>query len=374
MAFSPTCYWQFNNSDKRIVLIADPQMEGDGRVYHEGTYGQLNNDFNDLFYHFIFQNVYYFKRPDHVYMLGDLFSSQYIDNEEFSKRLTRYRKNFSPIHTRILPNVLLSNPFFSSLIINEKDNIPFMFNLTGNHDVGYGVEVNQYRMNRFTLAFGPQNRKDILFRNKKKEVWSVIINSMVLDGGYDRGTFMDTWSFLNETIKERDELIKNNNISIDILLFTHIPLHKPKGVCVDGPYIKWHGNDDNKLPMEQNFLTPSTSNYILNNLRPKFIFNGHDHFGCFKEHLNNKKEKILEYTVRSILGDFGGNVALFEFKEQSDGSIEYSYKDCRFYPTQMIVGFFIVIGVWLTLIVVYLILRVLKYILCCEFVRRKKQE
>jgi hypothetical protein len=83
------CNWVYPESN-RIVLLADPQMEGDSRVQREGLYGQLNNDFNDYYFKHIFSNINSFLKPDYVFVLGDIFSSQYISDYEFSIRKNRY--------------------------------------------------------------------------------------------------------------------------------------------------------------------------------------------------------------------------------------------------------------------------------------------
>lgn len=79
----------------RLVLIADPQIEGDAREQREGWYGKINNQFNDFYFKFVYRNVAAFLMPsDYVVFLGDLFSNQYIDNVEYEKRKHRFDFSF----------------------------------------------------------------------------------------------------------------------------------------------------------------------------------------------------------------------------------------------------------------------------------------
>ena len=193
---------------------------------------------------------------------------------------------------------------------------------------------------------------------------ALTLNSMVLDGGVDQEEFTSTWKIIDEVAKMKAEM----KDSLEILLLTHLPLHKPKGACVDHPFIRWTEGTD-KVPIEQNMLSPRVSQIILDKIKPKYIFNGHDHHGCQYKH----KEGTLEYTIRAVQGDFGGNVALFEFRENASGDIEYQYKDCSFYPTKALVGYFIGVGVWLACVILVLVLRLVLYILCCGFVKSGKK-
>jgi hypothetical protein len=72
-----------------------------------------------------------------------------------------------------------------------------------------------------------------------------------------------------------------------LLMFTHIPLHKPHGMCVDSPEVNrdWRGN-----VVSQNMLSEESSEWILNEIKPQFIFTGHDHEGCIYKHNENTTE------------------------------------------------------------------------------------
>jgi hypothetical protein len=100
---------------------------------------------------------------------------------------------------------------------------------------------------------------------------------MNLDSSSDATLQSEAWKHL-ERAKKRSQ-----KLGIPIILFLHIPLHKPEGTCVDYPYIRY---DSRGFVKEQMMLSETTSKRILNELNPIFIFNGHDHFGCFYKHNN----------------------------------------------------------------------------------------
>jgi len=109
----------FNDADSeaRILFLADPQMEGDSRIIRQGKYGELDLAVNDYYFRHIVSNLLYYLNPMCVFVLGDLFSSQSISDQEFAKRLERYRWIFQNV------------------------DVP-LYNITGNHDVGYAAEVS----------------------------------------------------------------------------------------------------------------------------------------------------------------------------------------------------------------------------------------
>ena len=58
-------------------------------------------------------------------------------------------------------------------------------------------------------------------------------------------------------------------------------------------------------------LTPSTTEALLRELKPAYVFSGHDHEGCRFVHPG----LIPEYTVRSVMADFSGYSAFFEIRQ-----------------------------------------------------------
>lgn len=91
--------------------------------------------------------------PTHVSVLGDLFSSQWIGDQEFDIRLARYRSIFQD-------PAVISQKAPSLLGLSSKDILnshPVLINVTGNHDIGYGNDISQTRLDRWERVFGKSN-------------------------------------------------------------------------------------------------------------------------------------------------------------------------------------------------------------------------
>ncbi|KAF9933737.1 hypothetical protein FBU30_004538 [Linnemannia zychae] len=287
-----------------------------------------------------------------------------------------------------------------------------MINVTGNHDIGYGYDISQERIERWEHIFGksnfitsmdiptPTNSEGANFNNEtdsreeqnvarnNRRLHLVVLNTMLLDGpSTDENLRGQTWEFLQEasTLKERNPQDK-------IVLLTHIPLHKEQGICVDPPDIRVHW--DNTI-IEQTMLTPNTTQWILNHLQPDFILNGHDHFGCdvthtlhfgqtawtasltsdpssstlsptpWPTHDHGKQQenynrhhhhqtvarKVREVTQRSMMAEFSGYSGLFEIKAPSmstPSSSKQTQELLEFHYTAC--GFFNDLQVWIIIV------------------------
>ncbi|RIA96101.1 hypothetical protein C1645_420212 [Glomus cerebriforme] len=346
------CGWNWRDAEARILFLADPQIEGDAKIYRQGKRGEIDVWGNDIYLRHIYTSFVspyslFTRKPTHTIVLGDLFSSQWIREEEFNKRVERYKWIFGD------PRREYNHKFI---------------NLTGNHDIGYNWDIDQYRINRWKREFGHVNFLDwIPSSDEKKGHRMSVINSMNVDGpASDEISRSETWSLLNILAEEREQ----DNYRTPLIFLTHIPIYKKEGICVDGPMTIY--DNTGSFIKEQNHLLQNSSEFILTRLRPKFIFAGHDHEGCDvthvvrikenKEYLINhyrtldfEKEKnqiisgddysengklkeniwiVREVTVRSVMGAFGGNAGLFEIKRQinKNGSeeFEYNYSSCPF--------------------------------------------
>ncbi|KAF3265565.1 hypothetical protein TWF192_000214 [Orbilia oligospora] len=142
--------------------------------------------------------------------------------------------------------------------------------------------------------------------------------------------------------------------SVATVLLTHVPLHKPAGVCVDPPMEKYYEPKYGSLLREQNHISKGASDMLLGELfgirrageenigegkEMGIILTGHDHEGCDTVHWfgkNDEEQKkegeektwksakwgdrdgrvgqgekwVREVTVRSMMGEFGGNAGL----------------------------------------------------------------
>ncbi|KAF9438238.1 hypothetical protein BGZ76_009069 [Entomortierella beljakovae] len=356
-----------------MAVFADPQMEGDAKIARLGKRALVDLAFNDAFMRHVynsvmkpsweplemlsslaFQNnnswIHKPKSPTHVTILGDLFSSQWIDDAEFNVRLARYQSIFYD------PAKVSS----SSISSSDNHDIPILINITGNHDIGYGYDISQDRLTRWELVFGksnfistltiPTHNSELL--DQPRKLHFVVINTMLLDGpSSDENLRGQTWQFLHDVAT-----IKAESPQDVIVILTHIPLHKAQGICVDSPDV--HVHSDNTI-IEQTMLTPNATTWILNNLKPEFILNGHDHFGCDVVHVQSQVEEtgqhswvaqstsnfdtenstsdgqiyVREVTQRSMMAEYRGYSGLFEVRIPNSASdkIHFNYTACAFY-------------------------------------------
>ncbi|KAG0293093.1 hypothetical protein BGZ97_005417 [Linnemannia gamsii] len=297
-----------------------------------------------------------------------------------------------------------------------------MINITGNHDIGYGNDISQDRVTRWEQVFGKSNfissmdipsmegngasendtysrrtqtssNEEINGTNRSsRRLHLVVLNTMLLDGpSSDENLRGQTWAYLQEA-----SLLKEKNPKDKIVLLTHIPFHKEQGICVDPPDIHVHW--DNTI-IEQTMLTPNTTQWILNTLRPDFVLNGHDHYGCDvihtfhhdqdtwiasatdlssptqplqevqREEEETKEQiqparRVREITQRSMMAEFGGYSGLFEIKTPVNGheekDLEFRYTACGFFNDLqvwiVIITDLVVVILWLLFGLVHLII------------------
>ncbi|KAF9362963.1 hypothetical protein BGX34_005178 [Mortierella sp. NVP85] len=344
--------------------------------------------------------------PTHVSVLGDLFSSQWIGDQEFDIRLARYRSIFQDpaVISQRAPSLLR---LFSKDILNSH---PVLINVTGNHDIGYGNDISQARLDRWERVFGKSNFISLVdipntipsigdgdsSNTPGSRLHLVVLNTMLLDGpASDENLRNQTWQFIEDAAG-----IKDRHPRDKIVLLTHIPFHKEKGICVDEPDTRLHW--DNTI-LEQTMLSPNSSHWILDHLRPDFVLNGHDHFGCDVTHVKDRVEPqddqpnefptevawktyatsslpmqdaekrrgqsaVREITQRSMMAEYGGYSGLLEARvvaspmreshgqDQGPPEVEFHYTACAFYRDLLvwvvIVVDAIVIGAW-ALVVLY---------------------
>jgi hypothetical protein len=245
-----------------------------------------------------------------------------------------------------------------------------IINVAGNHDIGYAGDINEERAERFEHAFGKVNyelRFELPLTNTTlasttfdadptsnrliPELRLVILNDMNLDTPALSSKLQDdTYSFINSVINTAAAVEFKGHFTI---ILTHVPLYKPEGVCVDDPFFSFHEHDGSLR--EQNQLSLAASKGFLEGIlgmsgnvdaagggkgRRGIILNGHDHEGCDTWHFINQsipegegQERewevkrwrqavgagivgreglpgVREVTVRSMMGDFGGNAGL----------------------------------------------------------------
>lgn len=358
---------------------------------------------NDYYLAHIYRTLFWWTRPTHTTVLGDLLGSQWIDDDEFSWRSERYwtrvfrggeRVNDDITRTGAAQGDITEKQDLEPLGPNSDPAWPRrVINIAGNHDIGYAGDASEARMERFEREFGRANW-DIRFQHPPIVLGSngskiaaaetdktiiaptlhlINLNTLIFDTpALSEAAQSQSYSYLNDLISKR--LYPVEDRSTFTLLLTHLPLHKEEGVCTDGPYFTFHEDDDEDgadgIPRwkegglrEQNHLSDFISaSGILEGIfgmtgnenafgggqgRKGLILTGHDHTGCDAVHfVNNTSEvegkkqeedtsdntpsqswkwaakrytesnvqsetpSIREVTLRSMMGEFGGNAGL----------------------------------------------------------------
>lgn len=310
------CKWS-EDADFRALAFGDPQILG--RYDWMGWRKRLDIVGNDYYLGHIFSTMTKHWNPDTSFVMGDLISSQWIDNDEFERRARRYTSRVFKMY----PGSRL-------------------YNVCGNHDIGYAGEMTNERVDRFEKIYGKVNFVDYL-PVRGHTIRIVAINSLSLDGPiWNEDYQKDTRKFLQEISES------NAQFHGPTILLTHVPLCKENGVCKDGPrYTYWDQEGVEGLLRSQNLLSQESTDLVLTSVfgtSPPFngaILAGHDHDGCETEYIFDTElqiwrvataadtmqasnERIRELTVRSMMGEYGGNTGMLS------GILDKSSAEWRF--------------------------------------------
>ncbi|CAN6621244.1 hypothetical protein TRVA0_008S01970 [Trichomonascus vanleenenianus] len=314
---SSQCHFAHNDAPIRILAFGDPQIRGSS----PGTplRNKLDIFGNDYFLGHVYKVTTGRLDPTHIAVMGDLLSSQWIKDDEFFRRVERYKK-------RIFRPLYIKSPEF--------------INISGNHDVGYSGEMTTQRIERYEKAFGKVNFIRVYITREGRPWRLVVLNSLALDGPWAEKKFHDdTVQFL--------EQVKRHKVDGPTILLTHVPMYKEAGICVDGPYFKYYSNGALR---SQNHLSIESTQLVINSVFGEhggIIMTGHDHEGCesvyrksdsgqwVAERINSNltypsTTSIKEFTVRSMMGEYGGNSGLMTAVVDDEGNWQYEYSLCRF--------------------------------------------
>jgi hypothetical protein len=328
--------------------------------YHVGYWRkQLDLVGNDYYLAHIYRTLHWYSEPTHVTVLGDLLGSQWIDDTEFSRRSWRFWNRVFR-GSNVVPDNKLSSIAAedgTTLIYEEDLGLDkrwsnWIINVAGNHDIGYAGDIKEDRITRFEREFGPVNG-DIRFKlatgngntsETSPAIRLVVLNSMNLDSPQQSQELAgETISAINRVMTASRPVGTHDEA---IILLTHIPLYKKSGICADDPMFSYFEDGSIK---EQNTLSYDTGrDAILQGIygkhpsvkvaargvgRDGIILTGHDHEGCDIYHSALRETGswtvqkwtnadtselvsdpdvpgIREVTVRSMMGEFGGNTAL----------------------------------------------------------------
>ncbi|KAI4249801.1 MAG: hypothetical protein L6R40_000590 [Gallowayella cf. fulva] len=328
---------------------------------------------NDYYLGHIYRTVFRSLDPTHVTVLGDLLGSQWISDEEFDRRGWRYWNRVFKDGQRVDDEVTAGIQIGS--LGQSNDWKRRIINIAGNHDIGYAGDLTTERVQRFERVFGranweirftlPQEDSGTSFQNQP-ELRIVVLNSLNLDTpATDPDIQIETYQFINSVISASRPV---EDQTVATILLTHLPLHKEAGVCVDGPLFEFHNEEDGGGLKEQNHLSYNAGKGILEGIygmsgnpnaphqglgRNGVILTGHDHEGCDIYHhlpeasdpeariwaaekwassgqrLNQTIPGIREITVRSMMGQFGGNAGLLSaWFDKEIGRWHFEYSTC----------------------------------------------
>lgn len=319
---------------------------------------------NDYYLAHIYRTLHWWSTPTHVTVLGDLIGSQWVSDDEFTWRAWRY-------WNRVFANSKKPADQVMSLHESDKDGHKTfhilrsdspeqwektIINAVGNHDIGYAGDISQSRIERFEKAFGKTNW-DVHFTYPYEllpasylidprpvpTLHLVVLNSMLLDTpALDSSVQSETYDYINNLIVNRLEPVESRNSTFTLLL-THVPLHKPEGICVDAPFFDyWTYTDANGVfksggLKEQNHLSEHASySGILQAIygmsgnydaaaggkgRNGLILTGHDHEGCDTVH-------YIERTIQQDADKKGDVDSTFNFNDP-DPVKPWSWKSIR---------------------------------------------
>ena len=395
----------------RLLALADPQLEGDSTLLKykttqsdtpssspsttsslwdyvhptdisltiRGLGKVLDLWGNDLYLRHVFRTTRQMLAPTHTVVLGDLLGSQWISDEEFKIRGERFWRIFggkedgegkvsSEDVKRYAGNIAADDE--AKEVWRKKVII-----VPGNHDIGYAGDMDWARIARFEEMFGVVNYFVDFLPNvsvtattggEQPTLRLIILNSLPLDSPILHSTIQDASYALLDQALESKSSSSSSSLRHSSLLLTHLPLHKPAGLCADAPLVTHYPAHHGGGIKEQNHLSESTSELLLHRtfglpttttagdedatIRAKkergMILTGHDHVGCDVRHSwlssgdgeteggwnqssweewqstekGGRTEGVREVTVRSMMGEFGGNSGLVSawFDPESD--------------------------------------------------------
>ncbi|KAF3170472.1 hypothetical protein TWF225_010775 [Orbilia oligospora] len=409
------CSYPNPNAPFRLLTLADPQLEGNTSIYSSRYASSppwirslrrfrktLDLWGNDHYLAHIYRTLHTtvpaltrllpflpqgMPSPTHVTVLGDLIGSQWISNTEFNSRGNRFWNTVFPTARRLPPRALTESGRIPKTIYPLIQWPYTLINVVGNHDIGYSGDIRPDLIQRFEETYGPVNYEfTIPFPeiNVSKSVDGgppqnvtinptlrvINLNSLNIDSpARDYDIQMQTYNFMNKVFSEDI----NWDGSVATVLLTHVPLHKPAGVCVDPPMEKYYEPKYGSLLREQNHISKGATDMLLGELfgirrageenigegkEMGIILTGHDHEGCDTVHWfgkNDEEQKkegeektwksakwgdrdgrvgqgekwVREVTVRSMMGEFGGNAGLTSaWFDEKTMSWRFEYSSC----------------------------------------------
>ena len=332
---------------------------------------------NDYYLAHIYRTMYRYTRPTHTTVLGDLLGSQWVSDKEFENRGWRFWNRVFKDGERVKDEV--TGAIHVGKLVQDNSWERRIINIAGNHDIGYAGDMSAERIGRFERVFGRANweTRFTLAQNhtvglecldiaSSQELRIMVLNSLNLDTpALDTDLQRATYQFINDAIGASCPVEDRTTATV---LLTHLPLPKDKGLCVDGPHFDFYSEEEGGGLKEQNHLSYNAGKGILEGIfgmsgnidapgngfgRNGIILTGHDHEGCdvyhHLPHDENQEARVWkaerwsnagsirnetipglrEITVRSMMGEFGGNAGLLSaWFDEDTREWQFSYSTC----------------------------------------------
>eukprot|EP00727_Mastigamoeba_balamuthi_P013612 m51a1_g8874 hypothetical protein (399) ;mRNA; f:618587-619783 len=278
----------------RLALVADPHAASPLWPGRRERWGAVAVALDALYVRLVCWSAGWPLRPDAALVLGDLVASEWMPRAAFEEAAAGLAAA-----VRLLAPRALWCP--------------------GNHDVGYSATADDARADRWRSAFGPLDHEATLARTGHRVV---VVDAPALDGPEGWGPREAAWAAV-EAAGARGP---------GALLATHIPLgpgSARRQRWPGGPPCDREALVPGWAPgsvREQTHLSANATARLVAALRPSLVVSGHEHDGCLAMHrgLGDAGQPLAELTVRSVQGDWGGNVGLLSLGERG----EWAASDC----------------------------------------------
>lgn len=260
----------------KVALFADPQIL-DNHSYPNRPW-IVNYITRILVDHYHIRNWKYIQhelQPQTNFFLGDLFDGgRKWDDEYWMEEYERFNKIFP-----------------------KKPDTKTIMSLPGNHDIGFGDEVVESSLKRFTAYFGPTSQSVDVGNHT-----FVLVDTISLSDRTNPNVSSIPKEFLDNWVKK--------NHPFPRIMLTHVPLHRDPAVQTCGPE-----RESKKLfPMQkgiqyQTVIDEDISQKVMSQVQPNLIFSGDDHDYCHIKHTyntpTNTKGQADEITVKSCAMNMG---------------------------------------------------------------------
>ncbi|ODV94825.1 hypothetical protein PACTADRAFT_50682 [Pachysolen tannophilus NRRL Y-2460] len=303
------CKWpnaSDDGSDFNIMLVADPQLI-DNHTYanRNGFLLRLTQHTTNKYLYKNFKSLKKILNPKSVLFMGDYLDNGRLDfqgdypsstlenyENEMAKFNMIFRQESKPLKKEKgkVKEKIKEKAKENKEIIME-NNAELILNLPGNHDIGWSNGITEQALARFHRNFNETNVK-IIRQNHEL----ILLDTLSLSNTEIPEIYNPPRAFM-EAINNEEKYLKR-------ILFTHVPLYRPKEDCDKCGALR----ESQSFPISKGFqyqtvLDNLLSKEILTKIKPDLIFSADDHDYCEYEHDffdNYKDHKVKEVTIKSM--------------------------------------------------------------------------